>query len=194
MTKIFDACIIHAYIAATGGAVKVQNTRNMDRLGDALVELISFLNSPQRDDALLREAGVSLDRALFPLLVGLGMKGPLGVAELADRVGRDHTTVSRQLAKLESMTLIERCATDADRRRRAARLTAEGRAIVEAITEARRRLLTRALARWSEADRAALAGTFRRFVDALQDLALARGSRAPSAATPSGSAPRGDHG
>jgi len=152
----------------------VQNTRNMDKLGEALVELISFLNSPQRDDALLHEAGVSLDRALFPLLVGLGMKGPLGVAELADRVGRDHTTVSRQLAKLESMALIERCATDADRRRRAARLTAEGWAIVDAITQARRRLLSQALAGWSEADRAALASTFRRFADALSEFAQTR--------------------
>ena len=73
-----------------------------------MLDLLGFLNSPQRDDALLREAGVDLDRALFPLLVILGVRGALGVAELADQVGRDHTTVSRQLAKLESLDLVAR--------------------------------------------------------------------------------------
>lgn len=149
------------------GRVKVQNTRNLQKLGEALVDLIGFLNSPRRDDALLREAGVSLDRALFPLLVALGARGALAVAELADLAGRDHTTVSRQLAKLESLALVERCDDDADRRRRAARLTGAGARIVEAIALARGRLLSHALADWSEADRAALADLSRRFADAL---------------------------
>jgi DNA-binding MarR family transcriptional regulator len=154
--------------------VKVYNTRNMDRLASSLIDIIGFLNSPQRDDALLREAGVSLDRALFPLLVRLGARGPLGVAELAGQVGRDHSTVSRQLARLEGLGLIERCEREADRRRNAARLTVAGRKIVEAITTARRRLLSRALADWSEADRAALADLNRRFADALIGFAAER--------------------
>ncbi|MBS0222629.1 MAG: MarR family transcriptional regulator [Proteobacteria bacterium] len=132
-----------------------------------MVDLIGFLNSPQRDDALLHEAGVRLDRALFPLLVALGARGALGVVELADLVGRDHTTVSRQLAKLQSLALVERHEGDADRRKRAAQLTNEGRNIVRAITLARRRLLSRVLADWSESDRAALADMSRRFADAL---------------------------
>jgi DNA-binding MarR family transcriptional regulator len=147
--------------------VKVQNTRNVEKLGGALVDLIGFLNSPQRDDALLREAGVCLDRALFPLLVALGARGTLGVTELADLVGRDHTTVSRQLAKLQSLAFVERNEGDADRRKRAAQLTNEGRNIVRAITLARHRLLSRALTDWSEPDRAALADMSRRFADAL---------------------------
>ena len=144
----------------------MQNTRNIDALGTALVDLIGFLNSPQRDEALLREAGVSLDRALFPLLVRLGAQGPLGVVELADQAGRDHTTVSRQLAKLESLGLIVR-AGGADRRRRAAELTPDGRATVAAIAAARRRLLSRALSGWNPADLAALASLNRRFADSL---------------------------
>jgi DNA-binding MarR family transcriptional regulator len=151
--------------------VKMQNTRNVDRLGASLVDLISFLNSPQRDDALLREAGVRLDRALFPLLVGLGRKGPLSVAELADSVGRDRTTVSRQLAKLESLRLIARCATGGDRRRNAAQLTAGGRKIVHAISLARRRLLAKALADWNDADCGALAELVARFAYTLSELA-----------------------
>jgi DNA-binding MarR family transcriptional regulator len=155
----------------SGATVKVQNTRDWDRLGAALVDLMSLFASPRRDDVLMREARISLDRALLPLLVRLGMQGPLGVAELADQVGRDRTTVSRQLAKLETLDLVERCDDDADRRRRAARLTEEGRTTTRAIVLARRRLLARALADWSAADREALADYVRRFADALIDFA-----------------------
>jgi DNA-binding MarR family transcriptional regulator len=133
----------------------------------ALIALIGLLNSPRRDEALLHEAGVVLDRALFPLLVALGAKGPLAVASLADLVGRDHTTVSRQLAKLESLCLIARRKSVRDRRSRTATLTRDGRQVVGKIARARRRLLSRALADWSEMDRAALARQFHRFARAL---------------------------
>jgi len=146
----------------------VHHTRTVDQLAAALIDLISFLNSPQRDDVLLREAGVDLDRALFPLLVRLGRSGSLSVAGLADQVGRDHTTISRQLSKLERRGLISRQGGGADRRVRTASLTAAGDKIVQAITAARRRLLSRALAEWSEADLAALATLNQRFVDALE--------------------------
>jgi DNA-binding MarR family transcriptional regulator len=148
----------------------VQNTRDLDKLALALIDLISLLNSPRRDEALLREAEVDLDRALFPLLVILGARGPLSVAEFADQVGRDHTTISRQLAKLESLKLVERSVADADRRKSTARLTDDGKKVVRAITLARRRLLSRALACWPSADRAALADFTRRFVDSLNEI------------------------
>jgi len=157
-----------ANMALAACGVKMHNTCNMDRLASSLIDLIGLLNSPQRDDVLLR------DRALFPLLVRLGARSPLGVAELAGQVGRDPTTVSRQLAKLERLGLIERCGRETDRRTNAARLTAGGHEIVDAITAARRRLLSQALADWSEADRAALADLNRRFADALIGFAAER--------------------
>ena len=130
---------------------------------------MSFFGSPQRDDTLLREAGVALDRALFPILVRLARSGPLSVAGLAAQVGRDHTTISRQLAKLESLELVQRPAAGADRRVRTAGLTVAGEDVVQAITAARRRLLSKALAGWSEADLASLAALNQRFVDALTE-------------------------
>ncbi len=137
----------------------------------ALLALMSFFSVPRRDDALLRAAGLKLDRALFPLLVRLAMRGPLSVAGLAAQVGRDHTTVSRQLSKLEDMGLISRQGTEPDRRVRTAALTPAGEAIVRAISEARERLLSSVLADWSEADWASLASLNRRFVEALASAA-----------------------
>ena len=74
----------------------------------ALLEIIGVMNEPQRDEALIAAAGIRLDRALFPLLIGIERFGPIGVVELAAGVNRDHTTVSRQLAKLESLGLVTR--------------------------------------------------------------------------------------
>jgi hypothetical protein len=62
-----------------------------------MIDPFVLMNRPQRDDTLIREAGISLDRALFPLLVGIERRGPIGVVDLADGVGRDYTTVSWQV-------------------------------------------------------------------------------------------------
>src|SRR5690348_15051067 len=98
-------------------------------LHGALLDIVSAMNRPQRDEAMIREAGIPLDRALFPLLVGIERVGPIGVVELADRAGRDYTTVSRQVAKLESLGLVARRESERDRRVREAVITPKGKAM-----------------------------------------------------------------
>ena len=66
-------------------------------------DIFALMNRPERDDTLLREAGIALNRVLFPLLSGIERFGPIGVVDLADGVGRYYTTVSRQVAKLERL-------------------------------------------------------------------------------------------
>jgi hypothetical protein len=75
---------------------KVQNTHIREQIGalhEALIDIVSLINRPQRDETMVREVGISLDRALFPLLVVIERRGPIGVGDLADRVGREYTTV-----------------------------------------------------------------------------------------------------
>ena len=96
------------------------------RLHGAMVDLVALMNRPQPDNRVLKEAGVSLDRALFPLLSGIERFGPVGVVDLADRAGRDHTTVSRQVAKLVELGLVERQPSAADARVHEASLTKKG--------------------------------------------------------------------
>jgi DNA-binding MarR family transcriptional regulator len=50
----------------------------MRHVHDSVVDLVAFMNMPQLDDLLLAEAGVTIDRALFPLLVGIERFGPIG--------------------------------------------------------------------------------------------------------------------
>jgi DNA-binding MarR family transcriptional regulator len=146
----------------------MHNTHNYDALAAALIDLVGMLNSPRQDEILLNEAGVTLDRALFPLLVRIGAAASLNVGALAEQVGRDQSTVSRQTAKLEALGLVRRRAGKADLRAREAAITAEGRRLVYSITTARRRLLDRLLGEWSVADVQALARLNRRLADSMR--------------------------
>ncbi|WP_255581714.1 MarR family winged helix-turn-helix transcriptional regulator [Cupriavidus sp. AU9028] len=141
--------------------------KDFKSLHGAMVDLFALMNLPGRDDVLLREAGLSLDRALFPLLVGIDRYGPIGVVALAERAGRDYTTVSRQVTRLESLGLVERKPNPVDRRVNEAVLTAEGRKMTDALDAARIRLAAPALAEWSDDDFRDLVRLLRRFVDGL---------------------------
>jgi DNA-binding MarR family transcriptional regulator len=135
------------------------------QLHDALFDLVSLLNRAQPDDHLMQAAGVSLDRALFPLLVRIERRGPIGVGDLADISGRDYSTVSRQVAKLESLGLVARRPSAADRRVNEAAVTAAGKAMTEAFDAARDSLGGALLAAWSEQDQQDLVRLLRRFAD-----------------------------
>ncbi|XAH25202.1 MarR family winged helix-turn-helix transcriptional regulator [Xylophilus sp. GW821-FHT01B05] len=132
-------------------------------LHGALLTIVGEMNRPQRDEAMVREAGISLDRALFPLLVGVERLGPIGVVELADRVGRDYTTVSRQVAKLESLGLVLRQEGAEDRRVREAIVTAKGKAMTDAVDAARERIGRAIFANWEPQDVAELVRLLQKF-------------------------------
>jgi DNA-binding MarR family transcriptional regulator len=149
---------------------KVQNTHIGDQLRQlhaAVLDIVSVMNRPQRDAALIREAGIPLDRALFPLLVGIERFGPIGVVELADRVGRDYTTVSRQVAKLEGLALVKRRGSTADRRVREAVITPKGKAMTDLVDAARERIGRAIFESWDARDLEDLARLMRKFADAV---------------------------
>lgn len=149
---------------------KAQNTHisgQLRQLHGALLDIVAVMNRPQRDEVLIREAGIPLDRALFPLLVGIERFGPIGVVEMADRVGRDYTTVSRQIAKLESLGLVKRRGSAADRRVREAVITAKGKAMTDLVDDARERIGRAIFETWNTRDRDELVRLMRKFADAL---------------------------
>ena len=151
---------------------KVQTTHiggQLRELHRALLDIVSVMNRPQRDEALIREAGIPLDRALFPLLVGIERFGPIGVVELADRAGRDYTTVSRQVAKLENLALVERRGSAADRRVREAVISPKGKAMTDLVDAARLRIGRAIFATWDTHDIDELVRLMRKFADAVRD-------------------------
>lgn len=133
----------------------VQNThisQQIRSLHGSLLEIVAVMNRPQRDEEMVKAAGISLDRALFPLLVLVERLGPIGVVELADRVGRDHTTVSRQISKLEQLGLLDRRDGERDRRVKEAVVTQKGKTMTDRVDEAREKIGRAIFATWDEQD------------------------------------------
>ena len=123
--------------------------RDLMQLREALLDLTGVINRPQPDAVLIEMAGVALDRALFPLLARVERRGPLGIKELAELCGRDYTTVSRQVARLEELGLVARQVNTVDARVKEAVITDAGRTMTQALDGAREKLITALLADWS---------------------------------------------
>jgi DNA-binding MarR family transcriptional regulator len=153
--------------------------REIFQLREALLDLTGVLNRPQPDAALIAAAGVDLDRALFPLLARVERRGPLGIGELAELSGRDHTTVSRQITKLEGMGLVVRQANKDDARVREAAITKKGRAMTCALDGARLKIMAALLANWNKQEVAELARLLRKLAD--DALSFVRAEKSPSA-------------
>ena len=147
---------------------KVQDTHISEQIRElhaALLSIADAMNRPENDKRLLGEASISLDRALFPLLVRIERLGPIGVVNLAAHVGRDYTTVSRQVAKLQSIGLVKRQPGSGDRRINEAVVTAEGKAMTDALDAARDRLGRTFFSKWSKRDFEELVRLVRKFAD-----------------------------
>ena len=144
------------------------NKYDITEFHGALLDIIGVMNQPVRDEQLLQTAGVQLDQILFPLLVAIGSCGPVGVVELADNLGRDYTTVSRQVKKLEAQSLAHKQPNAQDRRISEVTLSEQGRAIFDAIAVARQKLMNQVLATWSPEEVAALFRLTRKYADSLQ--------------------------
>ena len=150
---------------------KVQDTHisaQMKDLHRSLISIVSVMNRPRNDERLIAAAGVHLDQALFRLRVVIERVGPIGVVDLAGRLGRDYTTISRQVSKLERMELVIRHENSEDRRMREAVVSAKGKAITDQIDQARERLARGIFQDWAAEDITDLVRLMRQFAKALE--------------------------
>jgi DNA-binding MarR family transcriptional regulator len=98
-----------------------------------------------------------LDGAAFGLLALLQDAGPLRASDLVGRLGLDKSTVSRQVANLVGLGLIDRSADPDDGRALVLTPSEEGAARLAQIRDARRRLWEADLGDWPAEDVATLA-------------------------------------
>lgn len=124
----------------------------MSDLQAALSEAMELMNKPRFHSILIERAGVDLDRALFPLLTRIGSAGRIGVVELAAQANLNHSTISRQLARLEERGLVTRAKNPADHRVMEASVTKSGRRMLAVLGETRGRGLAEITADWSTRD------------------------------------------
>jgi len=146
----------------------------LKELHEALLQIVAVLNRPQGDNLILSRAGVSLDTALFPLLVRVSIQHNVTIGALAEQVGRDYSTVSRQVARLQTLGLVRSELSDTDRRQRLLGVTAAGKQAIKKIDRARNAVMSETLAGWSQAEIAQLARMTTRLAAAMQPHAQER--------------------
>jgi DNA-binding MarR family transcriptional regulator len=101
-------------------------------------------------------AGTTVDPGSFWLLKSLLGEEPVRPTDLAASMALDISTVSRHLAQLHQAGLVERSPDPDDRRAQRVQLSPIGHAEVDKALSARRALLDRSLAGWSDDDVALL--------------------------------------
>jgi DNA-binding MarR family transcriptional regulator len=124
-----------------------------DTLHRQLIAIADLVSRFDVDARLLLASGVKLDRALFPLLSRIELHSGISSIELANLVGRDHSTVSRQVAKLDEQGLITRTPDTKDRRIRRLSPTPAGKQLIERIRGVRREWIERHFNEWSDEER-----------------------------------------
>lgn len=107
-----------------------------------------------------------LDPASYSLLLMVAADGPLRGMDLADRTRLDKSTVSRQIATLVDLSLLERVPDPDDGRARLIQLSGLGAERLEQVRGERRKHLSGQFASWSTQDLADLA----RLLNKLNDL------------------------
>ncbi|WP_298229901.1 MarR family transcriptional regulator [Gryllotalpicola sp.] len=99
----------------------------------------------------------------FRVLVLLSVDGPTRVGSIAERVGAVPSTFTRSVDRMVAGGWITRTENPANRREVLIELTDDGRRLVEAVTQRRRREIREVLRLLSDEDRAAVARAFTLF-------------------------------
>ncbi|KAA2251385.1 winged helix DNA-binding protein [Solihabitans fulvus] len=102
--------------------------------------------------SLAAQVHPGLDAASYALLLHVADVGSARAAEVVDRTGLDKSTISRQLARLVELGLVERAQDTSDGRARIVRLTEDGEHRLDQVRTERRKKLRRKLTTWSTDD------------------------------------------
>ncbi|MGY1726089.1 MarR family winged helix-turn-helix transcriptional regulator [Geodermatophilus sp. SYSU D01062] len=112
---------------------------------------------------LARELHPDLDGAAYGLLALLADAGPLRASDLVARLGLDKSTVSRQVASLVALGMVDREPDPADGRAQVLTPSPEGAARLARIRDARRERWEADLSGWPAEDVAQLGELLARF-------------------------------
>jgi DNA-binding MarR family transcriptional regulator len=113
--------------------------------------------------ALARDVHPDVDASAYGLLARIDEVGSVRVTDLASYFSVGKPTVSRQVALLEQLNLVQRTQNEEDARSRHLSLTDAGRALLERAREARRERTRATLEAWTAEDVAQFATLLRRF-------------------------------
>ena len=110
-----------------------------------------------------------MDRAAYLLLNRLDQEGAMGVKALAEGMGIDSSTVTRQVAPLVEAGLVKRTSHPEDGRAVVLALSPRGRARLEEVRLSRRRLMQVVTDDWTDDERETFCVLLTRFNVALSE-------------------------
>lgn len=131
-------------------------------VAEALSAVARYGNLPRIHDQVSALSGTRLDRSAYGLLHAVDTAGPLRLTELAQVLGVEPSTVSRQAKELARTGLLARAGDPADGRAHHLALTAAGRQSLLRVRAARDQVAGAILAGWAEDEVAVLAGLLSR--------------------------------
>lgn len=135
--------------------------RTADSVGIELIRLVKLLDRKHAHHRA--ENPDAVERPTYLLLVHLVKDGPQRAGTLADAVHSDPSTVSRQIAQLVRLGLVERTADPQDGRATLLAATAEGHRVFEENRRTRTERIAALLADWDPDDRHRFAELLGRF-------------------------------
>jgi DNA-binding MarR family transcriptional regulator len=135
------------------------------RIDDALNTLVRRTQGPRAQEQLTVRAGLSLERAAYPLLRRIGEAATVRTSDVASALSVDVSTVSRQVKQLELEGLVARQPDPTDGRASVLALTPAGHEALERLRRARREVLAEVIAGWPDESRSALANLICRLAD-----------------------------
>lgn len=146
------------------GVEIVADAAHLERSLTELSRLVLRMSAPKVD--LEREHAI--DRSGHWLLVHVAEQAPVRLSDLAESMGLDLSTVSRQARNLVASGLLEKTPDPADGRAALLCLSERGRAVLLRVSAARQDLLATALSGWDESDRDHFLRGLLRLTDALR--------------------------
>jgi DNA-binding MarR family transcriptional regulator len=154
-----------------------EELRTAEEIGGQLVRLVRLIERVQAQ--YQAEHADAVDRATYLLLVHLAKDGAQRAGALAEAVHSDPSTVSRQVAHLVQLGLVERVADPADGRATLLVATDEGRRVFDENRQLRNRRIAGLIADWPDEERQTFARLLTRFTDSFE-------SHKARSATPAG--------
>lgn len=150
-----------------------------DAVGTQLMRLVRLL---ERNHAQYQADNPdAVERATYILLVHLVKDGPQRAGALAESVHSDPSTVSRQIAQLVKLGLVERTADPEDGRATLVAATVEGLRVFEENRRCRNERIAELIDGWDPADRHRFADLLGRFTTDFETMKIKTGTAAPAA-------------
>ena len=134
------------------------------QIEQALGALLRLTRAPRFAETVRQRAGAEVDRAGYAVLVRVSELGPVRLSELAQYLGLDVSTVSRQVQQLEQRGLVDRSPDPLDGRAALLELSVPGRDIMQKMRDAWCETVADVVGTWKPADIVRFGSLMDRFV------------------------------